>query len=108
MTDTGDSDGTPGEEARGTSRAPVAFKAQLRDRRSTRIKIDVLDLSITGFRAEADYSLHEGDTVWLTLPNMAGLEAKVAWVRGNVIGAAFLQPLHTAVFDHIVALSRAG
>jgi hypothetical protein len=107
MTGTDDSGGIPGEDSRGKLRRPVAFKAQLRDRRSTRIKISVLDLSITGFRAEADYSLHEGDTVWLTLPNMAGLEAKIAWVRGNVIGAAFLQPLHAAVFDHIVALSRA-
>jgi hypothetical protein len=108
MTGTDDSANIPHDDARSALRKPVAFQAQLRDRRSTRVKIRVLDLSITGFRAEADYSLHEGDTVWLALPNMAGLEAKIAWVRGNVIGAAFLQPLYPAVFDHIVALSRAG
>jgi len=97
--------GEPQDESRGALRRPVALEARLRDRTSTRVGIHVLDLSTTGFRAEADYSLDPGNIVWIALPGLAGLEARVAWRKGRLIGAAFVQPLHPAVFDHIVTLA---
>lgn len=81
--------------------------ARLRDRAGNKYDVHLLDLSITGFRAEAHYSLDQGSIVWLTIPGMQGLEATVAWRRGTVIGCSFRQPLYPAVFDHIVrTLSR--
>ena len=62
--------------------------------------------SRTGFRAETAFSLRAGTTVWITLPGLQGLEAEIAWQRGEHIGAAFRQPLHAAVFEHIVELGR--
>jgi hypothetical protein len=88
-------------EARASTRRDVVIRASLRDRTSTRQNIEVMDLSASGFRAVVDYSIDAGAIVWLKLPNFAALEAKVAWRRGDIIGAAFINPLHPAVFDHI-------
>ena len=91
-----------GGDLRQEERVSIATQAQLRDRRSNKYTVRVIDLSITGFRAEAHYGLDEGTIVWLTLPGMQGLEAVVAWRRGQVIGCRFQNPLYRPVFDHIV------
>ena len=98
----------PAGDARTTLRKPVRLRAQLRESGSGRFAIEVLDLSPSGFRAEATFVLNPGDRVWISLPGLTGLEAKVAWRRGTIIGAAFHAPLHPAVFDHITALGNAG
>jgi len=92
-------------ENRGALRKPVALDAQLRDRGSSKFAVRVVDISTTGFRAECEFRLHEGTLVWLTLPGMAGLEARVAWRDGNFLyGFVFAQPLHEAVFERIATL----
>ena len=92
-------------EHRGALRKPVQLDAQLRDRGSSKFAIRVIDISTTGFRAECEFRLHEGTLVWLTLPGMAGLEARVAWRDGNFLyGFVFAQPLHEAVFERIATL----
>ena len=100
----GDTDGT--DDHRRALRKPVRLKAQLRDRGTAKFEIEVVDLSTTGFRAETGFTLWEGHTVWLTLPGFTSLEASVAWRDGFTYGCAFAQPLHPAVFDHIVRLSE--
>lgn len=96
----------PDAEGRGALRQPVRLAAQLRDRGSAKFSIELVDLSLSGFRAESTSILHEGILVWLTLPGMAGLEATVVWREGFLYGCAFNTPLHPAVFDHIVKLSE--
>ncbi|TPG16665.1 pilus assembly protein PilZ [Sphingomonas koreensis] len=98
---------TPSGDHRRALRKAVKLSAQLRDRGTTKFSIDVVDLSTSGFRAETSFTLYEGNRVWLTLPGLAGLEATVAWRDGYTYGCAFGQPLHPAVFDHIVRLSEA-
>lgn len=91
---------------RAAERKPVNLDAQLRDRGASKFAIRVIDISTTGFRAECDFRLHENALVWLTLPGMAGLEARVAWRDGNFLyGFVFAQPLHEAVLDRVVASS---
>ncbi|HEX4695407.1 PilZ domain-containing protein [Sphingomonas sp.] len=88
-------------------RVGVRMPARLRDRAANKYDVHLLDLSVTGFRAEAHYSLDAGMIVWLTIPGLQGLEATVAWRRAAVIGCKFRQPLYPAVLDHIVrTLSR--
>jgi hypothetical protein len=89
-------------EGRAATRRQVAIRAELRDRTSTRHNVEVLDLSVSGFRCVADYSLDPGQTIWIKLPGLSGLEAMVAWRRKDMVGAAFLRPLYPAVFEHIV------
>lgn len=97
----------PDADDRRALRQPVQLAAQLRDRGAAKFAIRLIDLSLTGFRAESSSILHEGVLVWLTLPGMAGLEATVVWRDGFLYGCAFSTPLHPAVFDHIVRLSEA-
>ncbi|MCM8731200.1 pilus assembly protein PilZ [Hephaestia sp. GCM10023244] len=100
----GGSDGSG--DNRHALRKPVRLKAQLRDRGTTRFEIDILDLSTTGFRAETSFTLWPDHIVWLTLPGLSSLEATVAWRDGLHYGCAFTNPLHPAVFDHLVRLSE--
>ena len=95
-------------DGRTAARQDVVIRAEIRDRMSCKRQVEVIDLSATGFRAIADYSLDAGQTIWIKLPGFAGLEAKVAWRRERTIGASFVQPLHPAVFDHIVRACAAA
>ena len=46
--------------------------------------------------------------VWLTLPGLEPKLAKVRWVRGFTIGCEFDQPIHAAVFNHLLRKVRAN
>jgi hypothetical protein len=98
-------DPTAGDHRRALRKA-VRMRAYLRDRGTTRFLIDVVDLSVTGFRAETSFTLWPGTTVWLKMPGMEALEAVVAWRDQFRYGCAFAKPLHPAVFDHIVGLAE--
>ena len=93
-------------ETRAATRLSTKLDALLRDRTGRRCAVSVVDLSLTGFRAETVSKLHPGTLVWVTLPGLQGLEATIAWQRGEHIGAAFVRPLYAAVFDHIVRLAQ--
>lgn len=90
------------DDHRQQQRVPIAIPARLRDRHSNKYNVRLLDLSVTGFRAEAHYSLDPGQIVWLAIPGMQGLEATIAWRHGLEIGCSFRQPLYPPVLDHIV------
>lgn len=91
-----------GGDHRRQERVPVKMIAKLRDRVGNKYDVHVLDMSVTGFRAEAHYSLDPGAIIWLTIPGMQGLEATVAWRKGVVVGCRFRQSLYPAVLDHVV------
>ena len=91
-----------GGDNRDSARAPFRIAATLRDRRSNKFTVYLIDLSTSGFQAEAHPSLDPGAIVWLVIPGMEGLEATVMWRKRAVIGCRFNQPLHPAVFDHLV------
>lgn len=90
-------------EHRAARRSRVRFGAKLRDKTTFRFDIDIIDMSTTGFRAIANYSLAPGQMVWVTLPGLSPIQAWVAWRRDNLIGCRFDRPLYPAVFDHVVA-----
>ena len=92
-----------GGDNRDRPRAPYRIAATLRDRRSNKFEVHLVDLSASGFQAEAHPSLDPGAIVWLAIPGMQGMEATVMWRKRAVIGCRFNQPLHPAVFDHLVA-----
>lgn len=63
--------------------------------------VEVLDLSPVGARIRALAPLRAGHAVWLKLPGIEPLEARVAWTRGFESGCEFVRPLHSAVFDSL-------
>ena len=82
-------------------RAPVAIEADLRKPGRTAFKILVRDLSRTGCRAETLTKTLVGDHVWLSLPGFAALEGQIRWVTSRGFGAAWVNPIHASVFEHI-------
>ena len=95
--------GARGADGRRAARSDVRLRATLRESGATRYPVDLLDLSVTGFRFETSALIHNGTRVWLTISGMEGLEAIIAWHGGANYGATFVRPLHNAVLDHIVA-----
>jgi len=90
-----------------STRLDVKLNAALREMGSaSKFTIDIIDLSLTGFRCETAFRLQEGQAVSVTIPGLAALEARVAWVDGFRYGCAFENALHVAVFDHLVARFR--
>jgi hypothetical protein len=90
-------------DARGAERRRVGMRATLREFGSQRLEVDVLDLSVTGFRVESIYSIAVGARVYLTIPTFSPLEAVIAWRVRYGYGCKFVRPLHPAVFDTICA-----
>jgi hypothetical protein len=91
-------------DSRRAERIDVAFPAFLREPGLTKFQIKVIDLSSKGFRCETSFTMVEGTTVWLTIPGLAGIEARIAWRDKFLYGCSFVTPLHVAVFDHIARL----
>ena len=94
------------QEDRSAPRSRISIPASLRPSGFKNYQTVVRDLSLAGFSAAAITRIPPNTMCWLTLPGMAGLEARVAWVDNARCGCAFSQPLHPAVFDRIVALSE--
>lgn len=88
-------------------RLDVRLDAGLREPGSSqRFAVDVIDLSIVGFRCETSFTLTTGSAAFVTIPGLSPLECTVAWRRSYIYGCAFDRPLHNAVFDHIIAQYR--
>jgi hypothetical protein len=91
-------------DSRRAERIDVAFPAFLREPGLTKFQIKVIDLSAKGFRCETSFTMAVGTTIWLTIPGLAGIEARIAWRDKFLYGCSFVNPLHVAVFDHIARL----
>ena len=86
---------------RETPRKPVHITAELRLAIGQKFKVSVLDLSQTGFRVETGNHMELGTRVYLAIPELNSLPANITWSDGTAYGCAFLNPLHTSVFEHI-------
>jgi hypothetical protein len=91
-----------GAEGRRATRTEVVLGAGLRQRGAHAVTIQVMDLSTHGFRAATHLSLMTGSDVWLKMPGLESMHARVAWMNGHVMGCEFVRPLHPAVLDMIV------
>ena len=89
-------------------RVDLRFPATLREvGTSFKFTVDVVDLSMTGFRCETVSRVTVGQHVSVTIPGLAPLEGQVAWVDGCRFGCKFEKALHVAVFDHIASQFKA-
>ncbi len=88
--------------SRKSRRVTLEMGAGLRQRGGTGVSIEIVDLSVDGFRASTHLQLAKGTDVWLRLPGLEAYQARVMWAQGNFIGCAFERPLHPAVLDMIV------
>ncbi|HYN46946.1 MAG TPA: PilZ domain-containing protein [Allosphingosinicella sp.] len=98
----------PQLKGRKSERVPIMLGAGLRQRGGSGVSIQIVDLSISGFRASTHLNLQPGGDVWLRLPGLEPCQAKVAWAKGQYVGCAFERPLHPAVLEMIVGRTRGG
>jgi hypothetical protein len=80
-------------DRRSTARVPVEIDARVRELGSEGFEATVLNLSETGFMAEADGDFEVGTRVWLILPGRERANALVRWIAGRKIGAEFAEPI---------------
>lgn len=81
-----------------------SYDAQIQFRKGTkRATVKLRDISQFGARVAGIFLVHEGDHFYLTLPGLAPIEARVAWVAEFEFGCEFAHPLNPAILDAIVA-----
>lgn len=84
-------------------RKDVNARIGLRKRGYSQSKVDLLNISKSGFKIETGLQLAEGEQVFLNLPGLETRVARVAWTDKFTAGCEFDQPLADYVFDQIVA-----
>lgn len=87
---------------RQAEREHVEIGAGLRQRGASSVSAQILDLSTHGFRASTHLDLQLGADVWLKLPGLEPMHAKVAWSNSHFVGCSFERPLHPAVLQMVV------
>lgn len=85
---------------RKTPRNAVAITAELRMSVGQKFQVSILDLSQTGFRLETGNYIAVGSRVYIAIPELSSLPARIAWNDRNYYGCAFLHPLHQSAFEH--------
>lgn len=84
------------------ARAEVSLLCEIRQGGRPWKVVRLEDLSPGGFRigwfpeARADLPLR------IRIPGLQMLSARICWQRDKAVGCEFVEPLHVAVFDHIV------
>lgn len=77
--------------------AAVVFRAGTR-----KATVAVRDISTLGARISGVYLVHAGDRFFLTLPGLAAVEARVAWVTEFEFGCEFAQPLSPMIVENLM------
>ena len=80
-------------DRRRAPRHSVELDAKMRELGESGVEARVLNISETGFMAEADGSFEVGSRVWLMLPGRDRANAVVKWAVGGKIGAEFAEPI---------------
>ena len=80
-------------DRRGSARFDVELEAQVRDLGETGVDARILNISETGFMAEAEAPFVVGSRVWLILPGRERANAVVKWIAGDKRGAEFAEPI---------------
>jgi hypothetical protein len=81
------------KDRRQKSRHPVELGARVRELGAEGFEARVLNISETGFMAEADGEFEVGTRIWLILPGRERANALVRWIAGRRIGAEFAEPI---------------
>ncbi len=91
------------QEDRCAPRIKLRIPASMRPSGSPGFAILVKDLSISGIACEALTGMKGGTRVWITLPGLSALQAKIVWNDGTMVGCEFDNLLNAAVLDNILA-----
>lgn len=90
------------------SRGDVHIVALVREKGYGHHKAKVADLSRAGCRVNTPMYLNPDNSIFITIPGFAPLEARIVWHVRDEYGCEFVGELHEAIFDHIVATHPAA
>jgi hypothetical protein len=90
-------------DTRRAKRIPLQCEIEFRRAGETRSMVDLLDLSPNGCCIAPTVRVEPGQTIFLRMPGMEGIQAKVAWVEQWKVGVEFERPMYGPVFDGLVA-----
>lgn len=88
--------------AREHNRGDVQIYADIREQGAGKHKVNIVDLSQSGFRVYSLTYIKVDRKVFLTIPGYAPQEARIAWHNGDLYGCEFTERLHVAIYDHII------
>ena len=93
-------------EGHGASRAALSLLCEVRQGSRPWKTARLEDLSPGGFRIAWLPDASTAMPLRIRIPGLQMLSARICWQRDNAIGCEFAEPLHVAVFEHVVM--RAG
>lgn len=79
-------------DRRASTRVAVDLGGRVRELGTEGFEAKVLNISETGFMAEAQGEFEVGTRIWLILPGRERANALVRWIAGTRIGAEFAEP----------------
>jgi hypothetical protein len=83
----------------------IALNASVSLRRSGQLnyRVRIFDASLHGCRVEFVERPKLDEQLWVKFDGLQPLEAEVCWVEGFTAGVRFVQPIHAAVFEHLIS-----
>jgi hypothetical protein len=99
---------SPGACARETAtRAELSLVCEVRQGFGPWKLARLEDISQTGFRIAWLPEADENKQLRIRIPGLQVLNANLRWRKGKAVGCAFAEPLHVAVFEHILRRAEA-
>ena len=71
----------------------MTLDAKMRELGANGVEARVLNISESGFMAQAEGEFEVGARVWLMLPGRERANAVVKWIAGDQLGAEFAEPI---------------
>lgn len=96
----------PAVEGRRAERRVVNLAARLREPGATVVDVEVLNLSVQGFMAEAPTPFEPEARLWLKLPGLEAQACRVVWCENGRAGFEFANPLHPATLETLTRAAR--
>lgn len=91
---------------RRSERHVLGAEVSLRRSRQLSYRVRVFDASLHGCRVEFVERPALSEQLWVKFDGLQPLEAEVCWIQGFSAGVNFVQPIHPAVFDRLLASLR--
>lgn len=88
------------------TRAEVTLLCEVRQGLSPWRMARLDDISQSGFRIAWLPDATMAKPLRIRIPGLQMLTAEIRWQKGKAVGCAFAEPLHVAVFEHILRAAR--
>lgn len=90
-------------EKKREERAVLQARVEIKQSNTNSFSATLYDLSVSGFRLNCFTNLLEHKPVYVKIPGLQLLNAKIRWMNDSEYGCMFGQPLNPYVFNHIVS-----